>query len=111
MFKTLIIIAAAGFFLYGITAPGAWAQDLTLHETTSSTGMAGRGGGNTTQTRYITSNAIKIASSSGSDTIIQLAEGKIILLPFTLRKKIRDPAYPKVTSKYINPRPKNRKSI
>jgi len=96
MLKDLIIIAAVGFFLCGITTPGAWAQDLTLHETTSSTGMAGRGGGNTTQTRYITSNAIKIASSSGSDTIIQLAEGKIITIDNGKK------TYSEVTVKQLN---------
>ncbi|MBP1607970.1 MAG: hypothetical protein H6Q04_205 [Acidobacteria bacterium] len=96
MLKDLIIIAAVGFFLCGITTPGAWAQDLTLHETTSSTGMAGRGGGNTTQTRYITSNAIKITSSSGSDTIIQLAEGKIITIDNGKK------TYSEVTVKQLN---------
>jgi hypothetical protein len=78
MLKTLIIIVAAGFLLYGVSTPIARAQDLTLHETTSSTGMAGKGASNTTQTRYITSTAMKNTSTSGLDTIIQLAEGKII---------------------------------
>jgi hypothetical protein len=78
MLKSLATMFAAGTLLSGLAVPAAWAQDLTLHETTTSTGMAGRGGGNTTQTRYITSNAIKNTSSSGLDTIIQLAEGKII---------------------------------
>jgi hypothetical protein len=78
MIKTLVIMFAATILMYGVAAPAAWAQDLTLHETTSSTGTAGRGGSNTTQTRYITSTAIKNTSSSGMDTIIQLAEGKII---------------------------------
>ena len=80
MFQTLITMFAAGILLYGFAASVARAQDLTLHETTSSTGMGGMGGSNATQTRYITSNAIKNSSSSGIDTIILLAEGKIITL-------------------------------
>jgi hypothetical protein len=80
MIKAFVTMFAAGILLYGVAAPAVWAQDLTLHETTSSTGMAGRGGSNATQTRYITSNAIKNTSSSGLDTIIQLAEGKIITI-------------------------------
>jgi hypothetical protein len=81
LIKVLITLSAAGLFAYGVATPVASAQDITIHETTTSTGMAGRGAsGNTTQTRYISSNAMKNVSSSGLDSIIQFSEGKIITI-------------------------------
>jgi hypothetical protein len=62
--------------------PGAnaqtFAQDITLHETTTSSGMMGRGATNTTSATYISSNAMKITSSDGNDVIIRIESGKII---------------------------------
>ena len=62
--------------------PGAntqiFAQDVTLHETTTSSGMMGRGATNTTSATYISSNAMKITSSDGNDVIIRIDSGKII---------------------------------
>jgi hypothetical protein len=96
LLKVLITIFSVGLFGYGVTTSIAIAEDLTLHETTTSTGMAGRGGSNATQTRYITSNAIKISSSSGTDTIIQLAEGKIITIDNNKK------TYSEITVKQLN---------
>jgi hypothetical protein len=77
--KTLILISAACLVLIGIEAPGVSAQDITLHESTTAAGMPGAAGNrNSTQTRYISSKAMKNTSSTGQDTIILLTEGKII---------------------------------
>jgi hypothetical protein len=77
--KALILLSAVGLIAIGFITPAASAQDLTLHESTTSTGMPGaEANRNITQTRYIGSKAIKNASSTGQDTIIELTEGKII---------------------------------
>jgi hypothetical protein len=56
------------------------AQDLTLHETTTSTGMMGRGGQPVNATTYLTPKAIKVASADGNDSVLLLDAGKIILV-------------------------------
>jgi len=94
--KVLIAVFSVGLLGYGIATSVASAQDLTLHETTTSTGMGGRGATNLTNTRYITSNAIKMTSSSGTDTIIQLAEGKIITIDNNKK------TYSEITVKQLN---------
>jgi len=55
-----------------------FSQDLTMRATTTSSGMAGRGGGTQTTTDYFSKNAMKTASSDGSDTIIRFDAEKII---------------------------------
>jgi hypothetical protein len=53
-------------------------QDLTMHSTTNSSGMMGRGGGTTTETDYYSKNAMKTSSSDGNDSIIRFDTEKVI---------------------------------
>ncbi len=55
-------------------------QDLTMHTTSTSPGMGGRGGGTTTGTEYFSKNATKVTSSDGNDTIVRFDAEKIILI-------------------------------
>jgi len=64
--------------ILGLTVSVAYGQDLTLHLTTTSSGMRGAGAGSTTSTHYLSSKAMKTASSEGHDSIIQFDSGKII---------------------------------
>jgi hypothetical protein len=61
-------------------APQAFfSSDLTIHQTETSSG--GRGAGrNGTSTTYLSGNAVKRSGSDGSDVIIRLDEGKMILV-------------------------------
>jgi hypothetical protein len=67
--------------IYSI-APAATAQifsqDLTMHSTTTGSGMGGRGASSTTATDYFSKNAMKTSSSDGLDTIIRFDSEKII---------------------------------
>ncbi len=53
-------------------------QDITLHQTTTSSGMMGGGARNATETQYYSSKAFKTSSSEGQDNIIEFETGKII---------------------------------
>jgi hypothetical protein len=78
LLEALVLFPAAGLLVFAAVTPAARAQDLTLHESTTSTGVPRAGATqNVTQTRYISSKAIKNTSSTGLDVIIQLSEGKI----------------------------------
>jgi hypothetical protein len=57
-----------------------FSQDLTMHSTTTSSGMAGRGGGASTGTDYYSKSALKTSSSDGNDTIIRFDAEKIITI-------------------------------
>jgi hypothetical protein len=57
-----------------------FSQDLTIHSTTTSSGMMGRGGGTTTGTDYYSKNAIKMTSSDGNDSIVRFDLEKFITL-------------------------------
>jgi hypothetical protein len=82
-----LILFCAGFALVLALAglpPDAGAQifsqDLTMHSTTTSSGMAGRGGGSATGTEYFSKNAMRTNSSDGNDTIIRFDEEKFITI-------------------------------
>jgi hypothetical protein len=72
------VLALAGISLNA--APQAFfSSDLTLHQTQTSSG--GRGGERTVNvTSYLSGNAMKTSSSDGSDSILRLDEGKLILI-------------------------------
>ena len=53
-------------------------QDLTMHSTTTSSGMMGKGGGSVTSTEYFSKNAIKTSSSDGNDSIMRFDTQKLI---------------------------------
>ncbi len=55
-----------------------FSQDLTMHSTTTSSGMMGQGGGTTTGTEYYSRNAMRMNQSDGKDTIIRFDSEKII---------------------------------
>ena len=55
-----------------------FSQDLTMHSTTTSSGMMGRGGGSVTSTEYFGKNAIKTSSSDGNDSIMRFDTQKLI---------------------------------
>lgn len=57
-----------------------FSQDLTMHVTTTSSGMAGRGGGTFKSTDYFSKNAMKTSSSEGIDSIIRFDSEKIITI-------------------------------
>jgi hypothetical protein len=57
-----------------------FSQDLTMHATTTSSGMAGRGGGTFNSTEYFSKNAMKTTSSTGNDIIIRFDSEKIITI-------------------------------
>jgi hypothetical protein len=57
-----------------------FSQDLTVHVTTTSSGMAGRGGGTQNSAEYFSKSAMKTSSSEDSDTIVRFDEGKIITI-------------------------------
>ncbi len=57
----------------------AFSSDITLHETTTGSGM-GQGKGTQTITSYFGKNAMKRVSSEGTDTVIRFEEGKIITI-------------------------------
>jgi hypothetical protein len=57
-----------------------FSQDLTMHVTTTSPGMAGRGGGSFNSTEYFSKNAMKTTSSEGNDVIIRFDSEKIITI-------------------------------
>lgn len=59
-------------------AQAIFSQDLTLHETSSGTGMMGRGASTVKSTTYFSKSAMKRAGSDGNDTIVQFDSGKII---------------------------------
>jgi hypothetical protein len=61
-----------------VPAQSVFREDLTLNETTTSTGIMGQGQRNTTTTNYFSKNVIKHSSSDGTDTIIYLDQGKIV---------------------------------
>ncbi len=58
--------------------PAAFGQDITLHQTTTISGMMGGGDRTTTSTQYYSSKALKTSSSEGQDNIILFETGKII---------------------------------
>ncbi len=76
----LLLLLAAGSPLPPAAAqlPSLLSQGITITETTTSSGMMGRGGGTTTATLYFGGNAMKRASSDGTDSIILLDQGKIV---------------------------------
>jgi hypothetical protein len=80
--RTLAIVVALVSVCLGLTvnaAPQFFKSDLTLHATESASG--GRGGERTTTvTTYMSGGAIKRSSSDGSDTILRLDEGKMVLV-------------------------------
>ena len=55
-----------------------FSQDLTMHSTTTSSGMMGRGGGSGTSTEYFSKNAIKTSSSDGNESIMRFDTQKLI---------------------------------
>jgi hypothetical protein len=55
-----------------------FSQDLTMHSTTTSPGIGGRGPSSTTATDYYSKNAMKMSSSDGHDSIIRFDSEKII---------------------------------
>jgi hypothetical protein len=57
-----------------------FSQDLTMHSTTTTSGMAGRGGGSATGTDYLSKNAMRMNSSDGNDTIIRFNSEKFITI-------------------------------
>jgi hypothetical protein len=75
---SIFILAPAGL------SPDANAQifseDLTMHSTTTSSGMMGRGGGTTTETDYYSKNAVKMATSDGTDTIIRFDSKTLVTI-------------------------------
>lgn len=82
---TVLMCAFNVFVLaLAILSPDASAQifseDLTMHSTTTSSGMMGQGGGSTTGTDYYSKNAVKMSSSDGNDTIIRFDSEKIITI-------------------------------
>ena len=84
---TLLVLAALGFLAilgsasYGTAQTSApFGRDLILHETTTSTGMMGAGGKETTSTTYFGANAMRRASSDGRDEIIRFDQGKIVMI-------------------------------
>jgi hypothetical protein len=61
-------------------APAAFGQDLTVHQTTTSSGMMMGAGRASTSTQYFGQKAMRTVSSDGQDTIIQFDTGKIIII-------------------------------
>jgi hypothetical protein len=55
-------------------------QDLMLQSSTTSPGLAGKGGGTTTDTEYFSKNATRMSSSDGKDTIVRFDTEKFITL-------------------------------
>ena len=79
----LVCLAAACVVLAAIctvaTAPAQiFRQDLTIHSTTTGSGMMGKGASTTKQTDYYSKNAMKTSSSDGTDTIIRFDQEKVI---------------------------------
>ena len=78
----LVFLAVCLLLMVSGMSPNAAAQiinqDLTMHSTTTSSGMMGRGGGSTTGTEYFSKNAIKTSSSDGTDSILRLDTQKLI---------------------------------
>jgi hypothetical protein len=74
----LISMLCAGLMIAGATQ--SFGQDLTMHSTTTSSGMMGRGGGTTNSVEYFSKNAIKTTSADGNDTIVRLDSEKFITI-------------------------------
>jgi hypothetical protein len=82
---SFLLIFAACFLLFIAAASRdaeaqLFSQDLTMHSTTTSSGMMGRGGGSSTGTDYLSKNAIKTSSSDGTDSIIRFDTQKLITI-------------------------------
>lgn len=58
--------------------PAAFGQDITLHQSTTSSGMMGGGDRTSTSTQYYSSKALRTSTSEGQDNIILFETGKII---------------------------------
>lgn len=74
-------IAATVLFCAALV--GAWAvpvhgQDLTITQTTTSSGAMGQGGGTSTETVYFGTNAIKQSSADGKDVILLFDQEKLV---------------------------------
>jgi len=83
-FSTILISAAVLAILLAIPTwasaqiSALFSSDLTLHETTTGSGMMGKGGGTQTVTNYFSRSAMKRESSDGNDMIILFDKGTII---------------------------------
>jgi hypothetical protein len=83
---TASLITASGLFFAAASTPvlcaqetPTFTQDITLHETTRTSG-AGSGDRSVTTTNFFSRNAMKRTAPDGNDTIIRVGEGKIITL-------------------------------
>ncbi len=74
LLAVFVILAMAG----SASGQSAFREDLTLHETTTTSGMPGQPQKNITTINYFSGNSIKHSSSDGNDTIIRIGEGKIL---------------------------------
>jgi hypothetical protein len=74
---TFLGVLVIGMFLI-CAGTQVFGQDLTMHFTSNSAGMMGRGGGSTTSTEYFSKNAMRTNSSDGNDTLIRFDTEKII---------------------------------
>jgi hypothetical protein len=72
------LVAFAAMLLGSATA--VFGQDITLYQTTTSTGMMGSGSVNVNSTQYYSGKALRISSSDGHDSIIRFDTGKIITI-------------------------------
>jgi hypothetical protein len=83
-FSTILISAATLAILLAVPTwasaqvSALFSSDLTLHETTTGSGMMGKGGGTQTVTSYFSRSAMKRESSDGNDMIILFDKGTII---------------------------------
>ncbi len=79
--KTYIALTlmSAAIVIIGLRS-AAFAQDVTLHQTTTVSGMMGGATRNTTTTQYYSSKALRTSSSDGQDSIIHFDTGKIVTI-------------------------------
>ncbi len=75
----VFLAAAAGVPSANAQATPVFSEDLTMQETTTSSGVPG-GGRTMTSTNYFSRSFMKRVAPDGNDTLINLGEGKIITI-------------------------------
>jgi hypothetical protein len=80
--STLLCFSFFLFIILALSSPDApaqiFSQDLTVHSKTTSSGMGGMGGRDSTTTTYFGKSAMRISPQDGKDSIIRFDSKKII---------------------------------
>ncbi len=88
---TLPAVLGLAYFI-GVSPQALPAQDLTIHETTTGSGMMGQPPRKSEATVYMSRNAMKRVESDGAESIIRFDDGRII----TINR--RDKTYSEMTA-------------